>query len=186
MSEITPDPSLVWKELEVVPRVVALDTALAFDTFYLREFSSLVALARALTRSPAAAEDIAQDAMIAAYRRWDEVAAMDLPAAWVRRVCANMATSVVRRRSAEARAVLRLGGRRQEHVEISPADEGFWAEVRRLPRRQAQVIALHYVYDLQVSDIATTLECSQSTVKAHLVRARATLAARLEIQEDPS
>ena len=163
--------------------VVRLRAAPDFDSFYLRELPGLVALARALTRSPAAAEDLAQEAMIVTLRRWDEVAALDVPAAWVRRVCANLATSSIRRRSAEARAVLRLGGRRTEHTDLEPQDEEFWAEVRRLPRRQAQVIALHYVYDMSVDDIATTLDCSPSTVKAHLVRARASLATRLGAPE---
>jgi RNA polymerase sigma factor (sigma-70 family) len=166
--------------------VVDLASVAPFEAFYVREFPSLVAFARALTRSSVAAEDIAQEAMITAYRRWDEVGAMDVPAAWVRRVCANMATSTVRRRAAEARAVLRLGGRRVETAELDADDEVFWAAVRRLPRRQAQVVALHYVYDLAVSDIATTLGCSESSVKAHLVRARAALAQRLSLEEESS
>jgi RNA polymerase sigma-70 factor (ECF subfamily) len=152
-----------------------------FETFYLRELSSLVSLARALTGSAATAEDIAQEAMVAAYRRWDYVARLDLPAAWVRRVCANMATSQLRRRTTEARALLRLSRTREIPLELETSDAEFWAEVRRLPRRQAQSIALHYLYDMSVIDIAQTLDCSQSSVKAHLVRGRATLARRLDL-----
>jgi RNA polymerase sigma-70 factor (ECF subfamily) len=141
------------------PDPVVLATVVPFDAFYVREVPKLVALARALTRSTVVAEDVAQEAMVAAYRRWDEVGAMELPAAWVRRVCSNMATSALRRRGAETRALLRLGGRRQSDVQLAPDDDAFWAEVRRLPRRQAQVVALHYVYDLSVADVALTLEC---------------------------
>ena len=57
--------------------------------------------------------------------------------------------------------------------------ERFWAEVRQLPRRQAQVIALHYMYDLSVADVAATLGCAEGTVKVHLSRGRAALAPRL-------
>jgi RNA polymerase sigma-70 factor (ECF subfamily) len=155
-----------------------------FETFYARELPRLVALARALTGSRAAAEDVAQEAMIAAYRRWDEVVRLDVPAAWVRRVCANMATSHLRRRSSEARTLLRLRGVRQRDSELEPDDADFWAAVRRLPRRQAQAIALHYLYDMSVTDIALTLECSQSSVKAHLVRGRTSLARVLGIPEE--
>lgn len=168
-----------WEHL--APHVATIQSA-SFDSFYSAEFTSLVALARALTGS-SAAEDIAQDAMIAAYRRWPEIEKFDKPAAWVRRVCANLATSVIRRRAAEGRAILRIGGMRQQHTELTAADDAFWAEVRRLPRRQAQAIALHYIYDLPVSDIAGTLDCSDSTVKAHLVRGRTALANRLDIKE---
>jgi len=170
-----------WEVLASPPEAARLRSAQPFDAFYLKEFSSLVALARALTGS-LSAEDIAQEAMIAAYRRWVEIEALDSPAAWVRRVCANQSTSFVRRRAAEARAVLRIGAMRQPHTELPPTDEAFWVEVRRLPRRQAQAISLHYIYDMQVSDIALTLDCSQSTVKAHLVRGRTALATRLGIE----
>jgi RNA polymerase sigma factor (sigma-70 family) len=187
MSETAPGPPVDSDELASGHEVIHLRVPEHFEAFYLREMPPLVALARALTGSPGTAEDLAQEAMIAAFRRWDEVARLDIPAAWVRRVCANLATSHLRRRGVEIRALLRLGGRRSSHTELAPADEAFWAQVRTLPRRQAQVIALHYVYDMYVTDIAATLECSESTVKAHLVRGRAALAQRLGLEEgDPS
>ncbi len=117
--------------------------------------------------------------MLVAYRRWREVGQMTDPAMWVRRVCANIATSQLRRRTAEARALLRLRGRRHEHAMPEPTDEEFWSAVRTLPRRQAQVVALHYLYDLSVTDVALTLEMSQGTTKTHLSRARASLAETL-------
>jgi RNA polymerase sigma-70 factor (sigma-E family) len=183
MSETAPRRQADVEYVAPAEDVIHLRTAERFEMFYRRELPSLVALARALTGAPGSAEDLAQDAMIAAYRRWDEVAALDLPAAWVRRVCANLATSQLRRRGVEARALLRLGGRPEPPSEIPPQDEVFWSAVRQLPRRQAQAIALHYVYDMYVSDIATTLECSESTVKAHLVRGRATLGRRLGVDD---
>src|SRR6187431_1989986 len=85
----------------------AFDTIETFDAFYRRELPDLVAFAAALA-GPAAADDIAQDAMLVAYRRWDTVSVMDVPAAWVRRVCANRAVSSLRRRGVEVRALLRL------------------------------------------------------------------------------
>jgi RNA polymerase sigma-70 factor (ECF subfamily) len=177
------DETTVWEELPTRVGAARLRAAQPFDDFYAREFVSLVALARALTGSTTA-EDIAQEAMIAAYRRWPQVEQLDSPAAWVRRVCANISTSFVRRRAAEARAVLRISSMRDEPTELSPRDEDFWACVRRLPRRQAQVISLHYVYDLGVSDIAHTLGCSESSVKAHLVRGRASLSGALRPHEE--
>jgi RNA polymerase sigma factor (sigma-70 family) len=150
----------------------------SFDGFYRRELAGLIAFACALAGS-ACAEDIAQDAMLAAYRRWDHVAQLDIPAAWVRRVCANRAVSTLRRRSVEARAMLRLGSRGTDVEPMAAAHESFWAEVRKLPRRQAQVIALHYIYDLGVAEIARTLGCAEGTVKVHLSRGRAALGNRL-------
>jgi RNA polymerase sigma factor (sigma-70 family) len=145
-----------------------------FEVFYRRELSGLVALAYALSGS-ASAEDIAQEAMLAAYRRWETVSRLDVPSAWVRRVCANRAVSTLRRRAVEARASLRLGSRRADFETMTAEHESFWVEVRRLPRRQAQVIALHYLYDFPVAEIAATLQCAEGTVKVHLSRGRAAL-----------
>ncbi|MEO6502837.1 MAG: RNA polymerase sigma factor [Jatrophihabitantaceae bacterium] len=53
--------------------------------------------------------------------------------------------------------------------------------VARLPRRQRQVITLHYLADLSVSEVAAVLGVSESSVKTHLGAARSALRARLEI-----
>jgi RNA polymerase sigma-70 factor (ECF subfamily) len=150
-----------------------------FDAFYRREYTSLVALAHALTGSRSHAEDVAQEAMLAAYRRWEEVARLELPAGWVRRVCANIATSLLRRRMIEARAALRFRSREPRVDDIDADDDAFWAEVRRLPRRQAQCVALRYVYGCSVAEVATVLGCADGPVKSHLARGKATLAERL-------
>jgi RNA polymerase sigma-70 factor (ECF subfamily) len=60
--------------------------------------------------------------------------------------------------------------------------QAFWAEVRRLPRRQAQAVALHYIYDLSVVDVAEILGCSEGSVKVHLFRGRSTIAGRLDVE----
>jgi RNA polymerase sigma-70 factor (sigma-E family) len=170
--------------------VVSLPAVESFEGFYAREYRLLVAFAHALTGSPTHAEDVAQEAMLAAYRRWDEVSRLEAPHAWVRRVCANLAVSFVRRRIVEARALLRLRRRRTEVSPLDADDAAFWAEVRKLPKRQAQCIVLSYVYGCSVSDIAQVLGCGDGSVKTHLSRARLKLATRLgansEEGSDPS
>lgn len=132
--------------------------------------------------SRSAAEELAQDAFLAAHRRWAAISQYDDPAAWVRRVCANRSTSLVRRRTSEARALARFAGRRVLPDELPPDAAAFWAQVRRLPRRQAQVVALHYLDDLSVADVAAVLGCAEGTVKAHLHRARKVLSAALRCE----
>jgi len=152
----------------------------AFDDFYRAEFPGLVALARGLCGS-VVADDIAQEAMLAAYRRWTEVEGFDHRQVWVRRTCANMAISSFRRRMTEGRALARLSVRRVP----APLDEDveeFWAAVRALPRRQAQCAALRYVYEMGGAEIARTLSISEGSVKVHLARARSALATRLDLE----
>jgi RNA polymerase sigma-70 factor (sigma-E family) len=153
----------------------------SFDEFYRRERSSVVGLAFVLSGSRVAADDLTQEAFVAAYRRWDVVGAYRDPAAWVRRVVANASVSRWRRAKSEAKAVLLLGAGRQHVVPEMSADVlDVWDAVRALPKRQAQCIALHYKDGRSVAEIAEILDCSEGTVKTHLSRGREALSFRLE------
>jgi RNA polymerase sigma-70 factor, ECF subfamily len=158
----------------------------SFDDFYRREYSRLLVLARVLA-GDAAAEDIAQESMLVAYRQWTRIALLDSPTGYVRGICAHKSVSWARRLTAERRALRRVAGRRVGVVEPLTADsERFWSEVRRLPRRQAQVTALFYALDLPVAAVSDALGCAEGTVKAHLSRARAELGRRLATPEEQS
>ena len=52
-----------------------------FDSFYRTEFEPVAGLAHALSGSRLAAEDLAQDGFMAAYRRWDEIGRYENPGA---------------------------------------------------------------------------------------------------------
>jgi RNA polymerase sigma-70 factor (ECF subfamily) len=172
---------------EVVDRAEADDesdgselvSSSAFEQLYRRDYGRLVALAYGLSGSRSAAEELAQEAFLAAHRRWNEIGAYADPAAWLRRVVVNRSVSAARRRVAEALAVARLGARRELPDALPEHDEAVWRAVRALPRRQAQVVALHYIDDRAVADIAGILGCAEGTVKAHLHQARQSLARTL-------
>ena len=171
-----------WTRAEVAApqRAASVSRRVAFDDFYAAELPRLIALARGLAPTHLA-EDIAQEAMLVAYRRWRDLADLERPDLWVRRTCANLAVSQFRRRMVELRATAKLAGRRQPPPELSPAGEEFWAAVRDLPHRQAQAAALRFIYDMPLAEIASTLGTSEGTVKQHLSRARAALALRLGV-----
>ncbi|MDQ1696113.1 MAG: hypothetical protein QOJ03_1466 [Frankiaceae bacterium] len=148
--------------------------------FYQREWRPAVALAYALCADRAIAEEVAQESLIVAFDKWATISAYDVPGAWLRRVVARKATSVVRRRVAEAKALTRWGQRERPSTMPMPAeDHEVWGIVAKLPRRQAQVIALHYLEDLDAKRIATILDCGEATVRVHLHRGRRTLAQQL-------
>ena len=146
-----------------------------FRDFYEREYRGLVALAYSLINDRTMADDIAQEALVAALRRWDHVAALESPLGWVRRVVAYKSVSLIRRRLAELRALTRVGSLADRRPDSPESDVDFWVMVRSLPRRQAQVVALHYVSDMSVLEIAATLGCKEGSVKASLFKARKTL-----------
>jgi len=162
--------------------VVELPAVVSFPAVFRAEYRGLVGVAWGLTGSRETAEDLAQEALLNLHRRLERGDAIDNPSAYVRRTCSNLAVSWVRRRMAETRALLRIGAPQGSAPALDARDELFWSEVRRLPRRQAQVVALFYGYDMSVADVAATLEITTGTAKTHLHRGRQTLATRLELE----
>lgn len=116
------------------------------------------------------ARDIAQETLARAYARWPRV--RDRADAWVARVAANQALDLVRRRQRAPRADARAG------VDVA-AQAAARAEVadllRRLPRRQREVVVLRYLADRPEAEVAELLGCSTGSVKRHAHRAMATL-----------
>lgn len=149
-----------------------------FDEFYRSEFARLVVLAAALSGRRAGAEDLVQEAMIDAYRRWDRVGAYDAPRAWVRRGIIQRSSKVARKRSNEHVAHLRA--LRPTTVD-EPGDEmidpSLLKGLRALPHQQRAAVVLHYLEDSSVREVAEELGVTEGTVKVHLSRARAALAA---------
>jgi RNA polymerase sigma-70 factor (ECF subfamily) len=150
-----------------------------FDSFYRRELPAMVALAGAITGSNIVAEDLAQEALVRAYKRWDTISRYDKPGAWVRRVTINLALSSRKRLAAEVRARLRLSPP-PTTAATDPRYDDVWEAVAQLPGKQRAAVALHYLEDRSVADIATMLDCSESTAKVHLHRGRTQLADLLE------
>lgn len=148
---------------------------ISFDSFFRSEYRSMLGIALALAKDTAEAEDLVQEAFISAHKRWDRVSQYDSPRAWVRRVLINKATSLHRRLSAELKAVGRIGPPEPAPPDLSPETSEVWKEVRRLPRRQQQAVALHYVGQLSMVEMADAMGCSEGAAKSHLHRARETL-----------
>jgi len=154
-----------------------------FEDFYMREYFAVVGLAYALSGSRWVAEDLAQEAFIAAHRDWDRISTYDRPGAWVRRVVANLSVSAFRRRVAEAKALARIAFGQAAMPDLAAGDPEFWAAIRSLPRRQAQVVALYYLEDRSIAEIAEILAVTNGTVKRHLHDGRRSLARRLGSEE---
>jgi RNA polymerase sigma-70 factor (ECF subfamily) len=172
----------------VEPEVIAERPS--FDAFAAGQRAATLALLVAVAGPDA--EDLVQEALARAHERWDVVAGYDRPDLWLHRVALNLAASRRRRWSSELRAIARLGGRRSStYVRLTAPSAEVWDAVRALPRRQAEVVALRYVEDLDVDEIAEVLEIEPPTVRVHLHRARLALAAALDAdagsdeQEEP-
>jgi RNA polymerase sigma-70 factor (ECF subfamily) len=150
-----------------------------FHSFYVREFRSVLALANVLVADHQVAEDLTQEAFMAALGVWPN---LDQPGHWIRSVVSNRAKSWWRRVYAARRANLKLYEPSGGIVDMPGDSEEFWSEVRSLPTRQAQAVTLHYLEERSTEEIADILGCEQSTVRVHLSRRRKALASRLQVE----
>lgn len=157
---------------------------IAFDSFYRREYPGVVRLAFTLTGRLDVAEELAQDSFLACHRRWDRISRYEDPLAWVRRVATNRCISSGRRHVTEIRLLAKLGRERPVAPPSTESSDGLWDAVRQLPKRQAQVVALAFVEDLDVKTIAGTLGIGEESVRTHLRRGRMALSARLREEPD--
>ena len=157
-----------------------------FDEFFRLEYPKLLALGRAL--APSAAGDLAQEAMIRSCRHWSTVSEMDIPGAWVRRVMLNLVADHHRARRRRDRMVDRFGSQLaagwDEVAGVELDDEAWFAAVRSLPRRQRDVVALHYIDQIPIAEVAVVLDIAAGTVKSSLARARRTLVRQFPRTED--
>lgn len=153
-----------------------------FESLYRRELRVLNALGATLTGSREAGADLAHEAWLRAFRAWPTVGALERPGGWVRRVLINLAIDAHRRGAREHVAVQRV--ERPGFVETgSPLDGPFWVAVRALPERQRVAVALRYLDDLSVDDIADVMQVTAGTVKSSLFAAKKSLARTLGAQE---
>ena len=112
-------------------------------------------------------------------RNWARIRDYDNPQAWVRRIAIRMAVRAARR-DGSRRALTRAEPSLEQPA--SP-DLDLAAALRALPARQRAAVALHYSEDRSAEEIGALLGCSASTVRTHLLRARARLAQLLADEE---
>jgi RNA polymerase sigma-70 factor (sigma-E family) len=116
------------------------------------------------------AEDAAQEALARAHLHWSRV--HDHPDGWVVRVSANIAIDDLRRRrrppNSEREPLALVDVYLAERIDLARA-------LRRLPRRQREVVVLRYLADWPEAVVADALGCSPGSVKVHASRGLAAL-----------
>ncbi len=163
---------------------MVVDVALDADEWVTREAPALLRFAHLVTGDADAAQDAVQDALANAFARWDRVAATDDPGAYVRRMIVNAHVSAWRRFGRRVTPVAEVrGGSVTDVANAVARDDVVWRVCRALPTKQRAAVVLRYYEDLEFSEIARILECSEGTVRSQLHRALAALRAELTRQE---
>jgi RNA polymerase sigma-70 factor, ECF subfamily len=159
--------AMVEPEPGLVPRPSTDDLEQLFRAHYDR-------LVRSLTLACGDGEhaaDAVQEAFVRAHVRWRKVRRYDDPVGWVRRVAINLLRDQHRRAKRKDRAIARLAARPAPPIGVPQHDE-LDSLLDSLPPQQRTAVALYYVEDLSVAEIAAAMGLSEGSVKSHLHDAR--------------
>ncbi|MEU9304109.1 SigE family RNA polymerase sigma factor [Streptomyces sp. NPDC048269] len=153
------------------------DASAEFHDFFERHYVELARLAHLLTGDSDAADDLAADAFVALWHRWDRVQRADRPLAYARGVVSNMARNSIRRAVRERRRVALFWTRSTDRAE--DPDVAAVVDVRaalgRLPFRKRACVVLRHAFDLSEKDTALALGISVGTVKSQTSKGLAEL-----------
>ncbi|KUN19024.1 RNA polymerase subunit sigma [Streptomyces antibioticus] len=148
-----------------------------FHAFFERHYAELSRLAHLLTGESDAADDLAADALLALWQRWDRVRAADHPVAYARGVLANLARTRIRSTVRERRRIALFWSQREEKTE-NPDIAGVvdvQDALRRLPFRRRACVVLRHAFDLSEKDTALALGITVGTVKSQTSKGMAEL-----------
>jgi RNA polymerase sigma-70 factor (sigma-E family) len=154
-----------------------------FETYVGARTGALLRLAYLLTGDRHLAEDLVQEALGRAHRRWGQIRRAENPHAYVRRMIVNQHISWRRRRSSTE---LPVEPAAVPDRSSAAADDRVlqrdvtWRALQRLPDRQRAVLVLRYYEDLTDAEIAVTINAAVGTVRSLAARAFARL------REDPT
>jgi RNA polymerase sigma-70 factor (sigma-E family) len=160
-----------------VGTVVDDAASVEFHDFFERHYAELSRLAHLLTVEADAADDLAADALLAMWHRWDRVRAAEHPVAYARGVVANLARTRIRSAVRERRRITLFWSQREEKAE-NPDVAGavdVQSALRRLPFRKRACVVLRHAFDLSEKDTALALGVSVGTVKSQTSKGMAEL-----------
>jgi RNA polymerase sigma-70 factor (sigma-E family) len=158
---------------------------MTFDEFARARLPALLAFATVLTGQRTTAEDITQEVLIRAHGRWDQIAPLDRPELYVRKMVLNEFLSWRRRswRTVPAANPVPARDLSADHAAACDEHAAMLARIGKLPGRQRAVLALRYYEDRSDAEIAELLGCAPATVRAYASRALAALRVELRPAE---
>lgn len=174
-------PTVPDDELELVLRIQRGDRA-AFDELARRYARRAFAVAYRILRQTQDAEDLVQDAFIAALDAIDSFDAARPFGPWFFKIVVNRSLNAVSARSTRERhaSVIHLWNHDAGQVDFDPAERSeirtrFQAAIARLPRHQRLIVELSDVDGRSSTEIGEMLDLPRGTVRWHLHQARKTL-----------
>lgn len=166
--------------------MTASATHAAIDAVWRIESTRLIAGLTRIVRDVAVAEDLAQDALVAALEQWPESGIPENPGAWLMATAKRRGIDALRRRVTLERKTELIGRELQtlEQLDVADQVDSVEDDVLRLIfmtchpvlSREARVaLTLRLVGGLSTPEIARAFLVSEGTVAQRIVRAKRTL-----------
>jgi RNA polymerase sigma-70 factor (sigma-E family) len=163
----------------------AVEASVTFEDFVHEQLTPLLRFTKVLCGDRGLAEDVLQEVLLRAQARWSRLAELDKPDAYLRKMIVNEYLSWRRKWARFVPHAEVVGGGEVPDHAIGHADrDALAAKLATLPRRQRAVLVLRYYGGLSDPEIADTLGCGPSAVRAYASRALAAL--RVEMQATPA
>ncbi|WP_425587101.1 RNA polymerase sigma factor [Streptomyces violaceusniger] len=183
-------PTDAAKAAESAQSGEAVDIARTVETVFRIESARIIAGVARIVRDVGLAEELAQDALVAALERWPESGVPDNPGAWLMATAKHRAIDLVRRKETYARKLAEVGRALEDVSPPDPADLAGTAEdidddllrliftaCHPVLSTQARVaLTLRLLGGLTTEEIARAFLVPESTVAQRIVRAKRTLA----------
>ena len=166
-------------------REVQRGSAGALEELFRREWPRAYRAAYLVVHDAAAAEDIAQEAFLAAVRAIDSFDRRRPFGPWMHRIVVNRAIDLTRSRALR-REVDATAADSAEAPPVPPAmplSGDVVAALRELSPEHRAVVALRFLFDYTPGEIARALDMPRGTVNSRLRRALDRLAELLEVEE---
>jgi RNA polymerase sigma factor (sigma-70 family) len=130
---------------------------------------------------PDRAEDVFQETMLSALRAYGQVRNPASVRSWLFSIAARKATDTHRERARTPQPVAEPEPAAIAE-DVTFVDDSIWAQVRSLPHKQRQAVALRYLGDLSHGEIALVMETSEAAARRNVFEGLNRLRTQLQPQ----
>jgi RNA polymerase sigma-70 factor (ECF subfamily) len=179
------------EDAALIARVLAGDTA-AFEGIVRRWQTPLVNLAWRFCRDRSRAEEMAQEALVRAWRNLAQFRGDSAFSTWLFALASNVYRTEIRRVPATPLSLDEIAEPPDERISGAAAfddasrDEALRRAVLALPPKYRDAVLLFYFHEQDVPAAARTLRIPEGTVKARLFRGRELLRSKFSRAHRPS
>jgi RNA polymerase sigma factor (sigma-70 family) len=152
--------------------VTRRDEGRDFETMFRSEYPRLVRALFLLTGDPQDAEEIAQEALVRAYERWERVGRMSSPVGYVYRVALNLNRHRLRRLARRARRLVAQPGPGPDPADVAAASGDVRRALRALAPAQREALVLADWLGLGPAEMSAILDIEPGAARVRLHRAR--------------